>query len=118
MHLKVDVESGKLIIKKSKDGSEDKFYSHKKSKPPASQPTLTLQRIPHVLLLCGNSYRGPVTKRLANKSLSYFSIAVTKHHGHDDYKIKRLMWGSQLLGKVNMAGSMVAGRPAWRWISS
>ncbi|XP_041506718.1 phosphatidylinositol 3,4,5-trisphosphate 5-phosphatase 1 [Microtus oregoni] len=30
MHLKVDVESGKLIIKKSKDGSEDKFYSHKK----------------------------------------------------------------------------------------
>lgn len=34
MHLKVDVESGKLIIKKSKDGSEDKFYSHKKSKPP------------------------------------------------------------------------------------
>lgn len=32
MQLKVDVESGKLIIKKSKDGSEDKFYSHKKSK--------------------------------------------------------------------------------------
>ncbi|XP_077011562.1 phosphatidylinositol 3,4,5-trisphosphate 5-phosphatase 1 [Tamandua tetradactyla] len=30
MHLKVDVESGKLIIKKSRDGSEDKFYSHKK----------------------------------------------------------------------------------------
>lgn len=30
MHLKVDVESGKLIVKKSKDGSEDKFYSHKK----------------------------------------------------------------------------------------
>ncbi|XP_045415558.1 phosphatidylinositol 3,4,5-trisphosphate 5-phosphatase 1 [Lemur catta] len=30
MQLKVDVESGKLIIKKSKDGSEDKFYSHKK----------------------------------------------------------------------------------------
>ncbi|KAB1279355.1 Phosphatidylinositol 3; 4; 5-trisphosphate 5-phosphatase 1, partial [Camelus dromedarius] len=32
LQLKVDVESGKLIIKKSKDGSEDKFYSHKKSK--------------------------------------------------------------------------------------
>ncbi|XP_058155855.1 phosphatidylinositol 3,4,5-trisphosphate 5-phosphatase 1 [Dasypus novemcinctus] len=30
MQLKVDVESGKVIIKKSKDGSEDKFYSHKK----------------------------------------------------------------------------------------
>uniref|UniRef100_A0A8C4MLX7 phosphatidylinositol-3,4,5-trisphosphate 5-phosphatase n=1 Tax=Equus asinus asinus TaxID=83772 RepID=A0A8C4MLX7_EQUAS len=30
LQLKVDVESGKLIIKKSKDGSEDKFYSHKK----------------------------------------------------------------------------------------
>uniref|UniRef100_G3VUI8 phosphatidylinositol-3,4,5-trisphosphate 5-phosphatase n=1 Tax=Sarcophilus harrisii TaxID=9305 RepID=G3VUI8_SARHA len=30
MQLKVDVESGKLIIKKSKDGPEDKFYSHKK----------------------------------------------------------------------------------------
>ena len=34
LQLKVDVESGKLIIKKSKDGSEDKFYSHKKSKAP------------------------------------------------------------------------------------
>lgn len=32
LQLKVDVETGKLIIKKSKDGSEDKFYSHKKSK--------------------------------------------------------------------------------------
>ncbi|KAI5930506.1 Phosphatidylinositol 3,4,5-trisphosphate 5-phosphatase 1 [Manis javanica] len=30
LQLKVDVEAGKLIIKKSKDGSEDKFYSHKK----------------------------------------------------------------------------------------
>uniref|UniRef100_A0A8C3YUA4 phosphatidylinositol-3,4,5-trisphosphate 5-phosphatase n=1 Tax=Catagonus wagneri TaxID=51154 RepID=A0A8C3YUA4_9CETA len=30
LQLRVDVESGKLIIKKSKDGSEDKFYSHKK----------------------------------------------------------------------------------------
>ncbi|XP_004868143.1 phosphatidylinositol 3,4,5-trisphosphate 5-phosphatase 1 isoform X2 [Heterocephalus glaber] len=30
MQLKVDVESGKLIIKKSKDSSDDKFYSHKK----------------------------------------------------------------------------------------
>ncbi|XP_004637459.2 phosphatidylinositol 3,4,5-trisphosphate 5-phosphatase 1 isoform X1 [Octodon degus] len=30
MQLKVDVEAGKLIIKKSKDGSDDKFYSHKK----------------------------------------------------------------------------------------
>ncbi|XP_075385455.1 phosphatidylinositol 3,4,5-trisphosphate 5-phosphatase 1 [Tenrec ecaudatus] len=30
VQLKVDVESGKLIIKKSKDGSDDKFYSHKK----------------------------------------------------------------------------------------
>ncbi|XP_006893594.1 PREDICTED: phosphatidylinositol 3,4,5-trisphosphate 5-phosphatase 1 [Elephantulus edwardii] len=30
VQLKVDVESGKLIIKKSKDGPEDKFYSHKK----------------------------------------------------------------------------------------
>lgn len=46
MHLKVDVESGKLIVKKSKDGSEDKFYSHKKSKP----PTPTLQHTPHVLV--------------------------------------------------------------------
>ncbi|XP_072496627.1 phosphatidylinositol 3,4,5-trisphosphate 5-phosphatase 1 isoform X1 [Notamacropus eugenii] len=30
MQLKVDVETGKLIIKKSKDGPEDKFYSHNK----------------------------------------------------------------------------------------
>ncbi|XP_060049789.1 phosphatidylinositol 3,4,5-trisphosphate 5-phosphatase 1 isoform X2 [Erinaceus europaeus] len=30
LQLKVDVESGKLIIRKSKDGSEDKFYNHKK----------------------------------------------------------------------------------------
>ncbi|XP_028923186.1 phosphatidylinositol 3,4,5-trisphosphate 5-phosphatase 1 isoform X1 [Ornithorhynchus anatinus] len=30
MQLKVDVETGKLIIKKSKDGPEDKFFSHKK----------------------------------------------------------------------------------------
>lgn len=35
LQLKVDVEAGKLIIKKSKDGSEDKFYSHKKSKSPS-----------------------------------------------------------------------------------
>ncbi|KAL8187567.1 UNVERIFIED_CONTAM: Phosphatidylinositol 3,4,5-trisphosphate 5-phosphatase 1 [Gekko kuhli] len=32
IHLKVDVEMGKLIIKKAKDGPEDKFYNHKKSK--------------------------------------------------------------------------------------
>uniref|UniRef100_A0A250YM58 phosphatidylinositol-3,4,5-trisphosphate 5-phosphatase n=1 Tax=Castor canadensis TaxID=51338 RepID=A0A250YM58_CASCN len=30
IQLKVDVESGKLVVKKSKDGPEDKFYSHKK----------------------------------------------------------------------------------------
>ncbi|XP_030072015.1 phosphatidylinositol 3,4,5-trisphosphate 5-phosphatase 1 [Microcaecilia unicolor] len=30
MHLKVDVEMGKLIIKKGKDGPDDKFYSNKK----------------------------------------------------------------------------------------
>ncbi|KAM4695186.1 phosphatidylinositol 3,4,5-trisphosphate 5-phosphatase 1 [Discoglossus pictus] len=29
-HLKVDVETGKLIIKKTKDGPEDKFYHSKK----------------------------------------------------------------------------------------
>ncbi|KAG8445419.1 hypothetical protein GDO86_010266 [Hymenochirus boettgeri] len=29
-HLKVDVETGKLIIKKAKDGPDDKFYSSKK----------------------------------------------------------------------------------------
>ncbi|XP_060690917.1 phosphatidylinositol 3,4,5-trisphosphate 5-phosphatase 1 isoform X1 [Hemiscyllium ocellatum] len=28
LHLKVDIEQGKLIVKKSKDGPEDKFYSH------------------------------------------------------------------------------------------
>lgn len=38
LQLKVDVESGKLILKKSKDGSEDKFYSHKKSKAPPHTP--------------------------------------------------------------------------------
>lgn len=32
IHLKVDVEMGKLFIKKAKDGPEDKFYNHKKSK--------------------------------------------------------------------------------------
>uniref|UniRef100_G1TR12 Inositol polyphosphate-5-phosphatase D n=1 Tax=Oryctolagus cuniculus TaxID=9986 RepID=G1TR12_RABIT len=42
MHLKVDVESGKLIVKKSKDGSEDKFYSHKKSKAPCTCHALVL----------------------------------------------------------------------------
>ncbi|XP_053167268.1 phosphatidylinositol 3,4,5-trisphosphate 5-phosphatase 1 isoform X2 [Hemicordylus capensis] len=30
IHLKVDVELGKLIIKKAKDGPEDKFYTHNK----------------------------------------------------------------------------------------
>ncbi|XP_071668503.1 phosphatidylinositol 3,4,5-trisphosphate 5-phosphatase 1 isoform X4 [Patagioenas fasciata] len=30
IHLKVDVEMGKLIIKRAKDGPEDKFYTHKK----------------------------------------------------------------------------------------
>ncbi|PNI70270.1 INPP5D isoform 11 [Pan troglodytes] len=39
MQLKVDVESGKLIIKKSKDGSEDKFYSHKKIPFRKAKPT-------------------------------------------------------------------------------
>ncbi|XP_038671329.1 phosphatidylinositol 3,4,5-trisphosphate 5-phosphatase 1-like [Scyliorhinus canicula] len=28
IHLKVDIENGKLIIKKSKDGPEEKFYNH------------------------------------------------------------------------------------------
>ncbi|OXB65313.1 hypothetical protein ASZ78_001620 [Callipepla squamata] len=30
IHLKVDVEMGKLVIKRAKDGPEDKFYTHKK----------------------------------------------------------------------------------------
>uniref|UniRef100_A0A803TBB3 phosphatidylinositol-3,4,5-trisphosphate 5-phosphatase n=2 Tax=Anolis carolinensis TaxID=28377 RepID=A0A803TBB3_ANOCA len=30
IHLKVDVEMGKLIIKKAKDGPEDKFFTHKR----------------------------------------------------------------------------------------
>lgn len=32
MSLKVDVESGKLYFKKSKDGPEDKCFVHNKSK--------------------------------------------------------------------------------------
>lgn len=32
MVLKVDIESGKLYIKKSKDGPEDKYFVHNKSK--------------------------------------------------------------------------------------
>lgn len=32
MFLKVDVESGKIYFKKSKDGPEDKYYVHNKSK--------------------------------------------------------------------------------------
>lgn len=32
MFLKVDVESGKLFFKKSKDGPEDKYFVHNKSK--------------------------------------------------------------------------------------
>lgn len=32
MFLKVDVESGKLYFKKSKDGTEDKYFVHNKSK--------------------------------------------------------------------------------------
>ncbi len=31
MFLKVDVESGKLFLKKSKDGPEDKYFVHNKS---------------------------------------------------------------------------------------
>lgn len=31
LQLKVDVETGKVIVKKSKDGPEDKFYTHNKS---------------------------------------------------------------------------------------
>lgn len=34
MVLKVDIESGKLYIKKSKDGPEDKYFVHNKSKWP------------------------------------------------------------------------------------
>nr|XP_006003065.1 PREDICTED: phosphatidylinositol 3,4,5-trisphosphate 5-phosphatase 1 [Latimeria chalumnae] len=30
LHLKVDVESGKVVVKKSRDGPEDKVYNHKK----------------------------------------------------------------------------------------
>ena len=32
MFLKVDVEGGKLYFKKSKDGPEDKYFVHNKSK--------------------------------------------------------------------------------------
>lgn len=32
MFLKVDVESGKIYFKKSKDGPEDKYFVHNKSK--------------------------------------------------------------------------------------
>lgn len=32
MSLKVDVEGGKLYFKKSKDGPEDKYFVHNKSK--------------------------------------------------------------------------------------
>lgn len=32
MFLKVDVESGKVYFKKSKDGPEDKYFVHNKSK--------------------------------------------------------------------------------------
>lgn len=32
MFLKVDIESGKLYFKKSKDGPEDKYFVHNKSK--------------------------------------------------------------------------------------
>lgn len=38
MFLKVDVESGKLYFKKSKDGPEDKYFVHNKSKKSKSQP--------------------------------------------------------------------------------
>ena len=31
MFLKVDIESGKVYFKKSKDGPEDKFFVHNKS---------------------------------------------------------------------------------------
>lgn len=45
LQLKVDVESGKLIIKKSKDGSDDKFYSHKKSKGHPYHPNHALVQL-------------------------------------------------------------------------
>lgn len=32
MFLKVDVENGKLYLKKQKDGPEDKYFVHNKSK--------------------------------------------------------------------------------------
>lgn len=43
MSLKVDVESGKLFIKKSKDGPEDKYFVHNKSKESQFEKPLFLQ---------------------------------------------------------------------------
>lgn len=40
MFLKVDVESGKLYMKKSKDGLEDKYFVHNKSKESNLSQTL------------------------------------------------------------------------------
>lgn len=39
MFLKVDVESGRLYLKKSKDGPEDKYFVHNKSKTSVFSPS-------------------------------------------------------------------------------
>lgn len=49
LQLKVDVEAGKLIIKKSKDGSEDKFYTHNKSKIPRPTHGALMVLVPFLL---------------------------------------------------------------------
>lgn len=43
MFLKVDVESGKLYFKKSKDGPEEKYFVHNKSKTNKQKRSLNLQ---------------------------------------------------------------------------
>lgn len=37
MFLKIDVEGGKLYFKKSKEGAEEKYFVHNKSKSPDTE---------------------------------------------------------------------------------
>lgn len=113
LQLKVDVESGKLIIKKSKDGSEDKFYSHKKSKtlsPPqgshsagvltddwSGQTTRKASPATHVPSLCWGTHR-PLTPpvELLPSSRAHLSCPLL----HEVFPVHSLSflrtWGNEL----------------------
>ncbi|KAG2462698.1 SHIP1 phosphatase, partial [Polypterus senegalus] len=58
IHLKVDVEEGKLIIKKSKDGPEDKFYT-----PTQILQLIKSQRVPNKLVIMLSTEKDKTMKK-------------------------------------------------------